>query len=101
MKPAAESAPAGGLHAHTPGRKKQRRLPPGAFRRDVASAFIGMGLSTFDKADAAGLVPQAHRVGGLKIWSRRELSAWIDHGCPPRGEWGPLWAALLARRNRR
>jgi hypothetical protein len=57
-----------------------------------------MGVSTFDRADAAGFVPDARKVGGCKLWSVAELNAWAERGCPPRAEWQPVWAALLARR---
>lgn len=100
MTPAADAAPA--PHAHTPRRKnaRRRRIPPALLRRPNAADYCGMPQSTFDRADACGLVPQAIRIGGVKAWSRKELIAWIDAKCPPRNEWAPIWTALLARRNR-
>ena len=83
----------------TPTRKvtRRRRIPPGLLRRRAAAPFLDMGLSTFDRADAAGLIPAGLRVGGCKAWSRKELLAWIDAKCPPRAEWEPVWADLLRR----
>lgn len=57
-----------------------------------------MGLSTFDRADAAGLVPAGRKVGGCKLWSVAELRSWAAHGCPPRADWQPVWQTLLAAR---
>lgn len=68
-------------------------------RRNKAAEMCDMGVSTFDRADAAGLIPAARRIGGCKVWCVSELVAWCEHGCPPRAEWEPIWRALLARRN--
>ena len=80
-------------------RKTRRRLPPGLLRREDAARFCSVGASTWDRLTAAGRNPAPIRLGGSVGWSRRELSLWIDCGCPPRDEWEPIWtAALLARR---
>jgi hypothetical protein len=60
-----------------------------------------MGVSTFDRADAAGLIPAARKVGGCKLWAVAELRAWAEHGCPPRKEWTPIWSALRTTKIRR
>lgn len=77
---------------------KRRRYPATLVRRRGAAALCDMGLSTFDRADAGGLVPPARKVGGCKLWCVAELRAWAAHGCPPRAEWQPIWSALLAAR---
>lgn len=97
--PAADPA-APAPHAHTPRRKKARRIRPGLLRREDAADFCAVSVPTWDRMDAAGLVPASIRLIGCKAWNRRELAAWIDAKCPPRSEWAPLWASLLARRNR-
>ena len=76
---------------------RPRKVPPGAFRREDAAEFCSMGLSTFDKADVTELVPAARKVGGLKLWSRRELARWIEHGCPPRVEWAAIWSSMVKK----
>ena len=81
-----------------PRNSRRRRIPPALVRRRGAAALCDMGLSTFDRADAAGLTPAGRKVGGCKLWCVAELKAWADHGCPPRSEWGPLWSALLTAR---
>lgn len=79
-----------------PARKKpRRRVPPTLVRRTGAAALCSMGLSTFDRADAAGLIPAARWVGGCKLWSVAELKAWAARGCPPRAEWSAIWNVLL------
>ena len=79
-------------------RPKRRRLPPGLLRRAAAARYCGVGCSTWDRLSAAGLTPAPIRLAGSVGWSRRELALWIDHGCPPRSEWEPLWQALLTTR---
>lgn len=77
-----------------------RRGPrPGFLRREAAAEFCGVGTSTWDRLAAAGKTPAPIRLGGSVGWSRRELALWIDHGCPPRTEWEPVWN--VARRTRR
>ncbi|HET6573522.1 MAG TPA: hypothetical protein VFG68_07965 [Fimbriiglobus sp.] len=71
---------------------------PALVRRRAAARMVGMGLSTFDRADVAGLVPAGRWVRGCKLWSVAELEAWADHGCPDRKTWAPIWAAMLTGR---
>jgi predicted DNA-binding transcriptional regulator AlpA len=92
--PLAESTPA------KRGRKK-RSLPPALLRREAAAEFLALSRPTFDRADAAGLVPRARFIGGVKAYSVKELRSWIDAGCPPRAEWEPQWREWLNRRQRR
>jgi predicted DNA-binding transcriptional regulator AlpA len=72
-----------------------RRIPPGMLRRETAAEFCGLGASTWDRLSAAGLTPMPIKLCGSLCWGRRELSAWIDHGCPSREEWSHIWQALL------
>ena len=85
------------------GPKKTRPVVlPGLLRRAAAARYCGVGPSTWDRLAAAGLTPAPVRLGGSVAWSRRELAAWIDHGCPPRAEWSPVWkSAVTARRTGR
>ena len=87
------------LHA---GSKVPRRISPALLRRTEAADYCGVGASTWDRLSAAGMTPAPIKLGGSVGWSRRELSAWIDHGCPERRAWVPIWTALqTARRNHR
>ena len=78
--------------------RRERVRTRGLLRRKAAAAFLDMGTSTFDRHDAAGLLPAAVRIGGCKAWSRRELLAWIEASCPKRSEWAAVWRARLAAR---
>lgn len=78
--------------------RRRRRVTPALVRRKGAAALCDMGLSTFDRADAAGLIPAGRKVGGCKLWSVAELRAWAEHGCPPRAEWSAVWQSLLTAR---
>lgn len=80
------------------GRSNRRPLPSALVRRLGAAALCDMGLSTFDRADAAGLIPAGRKVGGCKVWCVAELRAWAAYGCPPRAEWEPVWKSILIAR---
>ncbi|MDY3558624.1 AlpA family phage regulatory protein [Gemmata sp. JC673] len=84
----------------TPDRPRpRRRLLPGLLRRERAARYCGVGESTWDRLTAAGRTPAPIRLGGSVGWARRELDRWIEHGCPPRAEWEPVWQALRANRS--
>jgi predicted DNA-binding transcriptional regulator AlpA len=63
-------------------------------RRTEAAKACGKGTSTWDKMTAAGLTPAPVKLGGTVLWPAEELTEWCRHGCPPRAEWGPIWASL-------
>jgi len=75
------------------------RIEPAALRRPQAARFVGMGTSTWDRHDAAGLIPEALRIGGVKVWSVAELKAWLAAGCPDRAAWRDLWVELQRRQH--
>jgi predicted DNA-binding transcriptional regulator AlpA len=77
---------------------RRRRVPPGLLRRPNAAHYCSAGTSSWDRWSAAGLTPAPIRLGGAVYWSRRELRAWIDHGCPPRAEWEAIWKVMLSAR---
>lgn len=72
--------------------RKRRPTPVGAFRAKQAARFCSIGASTWSRMDAAGLIPAGSFVSGCKLWGKRELAKWIDHGCPPRTEWAAIWS---------
>jgi len=66
----------------------------GLSAQDVADA-LGVARSyvyTMDKTGELG--PQAHKLGGRRIWSAEEVRLWMLHGMPSRGRWGELWPAI-------
>ena len=83
----------------TPKRRKRRPAPVGMLRRADAAAFVGVAVPTFDRLISAGMTPQPIRLGGCLCFGKRELTKWIDFGCPPRGEWSPIWNQLKSRLN--
>jgi predicted DNA-binding transcriptional regulator AlpA len=92
----------GEVHSdHRPNRKRGRRLAPGLLRRVAAARYCAVGVSTWDRWTAAGLVPAPVKITGVVSWSRDELAEWCRQGCPPRIEWIPLWAAIRIQRQRR
>jgi predicted DNA-binding transcriptional regulator AlpA len=91
----ATSAPAPEPNPNRTKRARPRRVR--LLRRVAAARFCGVGASTWDRLSGAVLTPAPIRLGGSVGWSRRELALWIDHGCPPRAQWEPIWAAVLRR----
>jgi len=82
-----------------PVKRRRRRSPlPGLLRREAAARYCDIGESTWDRLTAAGLTPTPVRLGGAVLWSRRELAAWIDRGCPDRATWTPIWQTLVTAR---
>lgn len=74
------------------------RLAPGLLRRKEAAKFCALSESTWDRMTSAGETPEPIRLGGTVGWNRRELTAWIDAGCPSRTEWAPMWRAMVKER---
>jgi hypothetical protein len=79
----------------SPARRKKLRLDPtllGPLQLLVnaeCAGFIcgGRGESTWQRDDAAGLVPAPIKLAGATLWSVDELRAWVAAGCPPRDAW--------------
>ena len=62
-------------------------IEPALLRARDAAQLCGIGLATWWRWDAAGKMPRGFKIGGARLWSRAELLAWIDAGCPGRSEW--------------
>ncbi len=69
------------------------RTEPALLRAKAAAALCSVGLATWWRWDAAGRMPRGAKIGGARLWSRAELLAWIDAGCPGRAEWQARQAA--------
>jgi len=61
---------------------------------DEVAAILGVCRRTVIRLNLAGKLPKAIKVGRCVKWNCRELGAWVDHGCPPRGRWQPIWDTL-------
>jgi hypothetical protein len=66
-------------------------------REDAAKLCGDLSPSTWDRHNAAGLVPAPRRLGGRPLWSVEELKLWISAGCPDR----KTWEAMQARKSGR
>ena len=60
-----------------------------------AAAACGVSVRSWRRHDDVGLVPQAARIGGRKIWPTETLRLWLRLGCPARNT--PKWTAALER----
>ena len=79
---------------------KVAELVPGLLNREQAALFLaGIGVSTLDSYSAAGDIPTPIKLGGWVCWSRAELEAWCQHGCPHRTLWKKLWPQIRDRLN--
>ena len=69
----------------------------GLSAQDVADA-IGVARSFLYTMDKTGeLGPQAHKLGGRRIWSAEEVRLWMLHDMPARGRWLELWPQIRDR----
>jgi prophage regulatory protein len=73
--------------AEPPPEKKRGPIAPELLRARDAATLCGIGLATWWRWDAAGKMPRGVKIGGARLWSRTELLAWIEAGCPERDEW--------------
>ena len=70
---------------------------PELLRASDAARMCAMGRSTWDRLTAASKVPAPIRLGSTPMWNRRELLAWLDHGCPDRDAWATIWTRLRSK----
>ena len=68
-------------------------VEPALLRARDAAKLCGVSLASWWRWDAAGRMPRGIKIGGARLWSRGELLAWIDAGCPERSEWQARRAA--------
>jgi predicted DNA-binding transcriptional regulator AlpA len=68
-------------------------IEPALLRARDAARLCGISLASWWRWDAAGRIPRGVKIGGARLWSRSELLAWIDTGCPDRAEWQARQAA--------
>jgi predicted DNA-binding transcriptional regulator AlpA len=71
----------------TPADAVASHVEPALLRARDASKLCGISLASWWRWDAAGRMPRGVKIGGARLWSRGELLAWIDAGCPDRAEW--------------
>lgn len=57
-------------------------------RAKELAEMLGISIRTLWNRDATGKLPEAVTLGGrCKMWRVREITAWIDRGCPHRTRW--------------
>ena len=69
------------------------RIEPALLRARDAAKLCGVSIASWWRWGAAGLMPRGVKIAGARLWSRGELLAWIDSGCPDRAEWQARQAA--------
>ena len=61
---------------------------PVLIRAETAAKLCDVSLRTWRRLEAEGNVPKPIRVGGrIQRYSRSEVLAWAESGCPSRDEW--------------
>lgn len=61
--------------------------------------LLGAGRRSVDEWDRYGMVPKPFHIGRKKLWSMREIQAWISCGCKPRLEWEAIKQARRAAKS--
>ncbi len=72
-------------------------LPAGLGASDAAR-YVGMSPKTWRELRDRGVAPAGASPTGSarhRLWSPRELEAWVAAGCPEQREWRPMWRAML------
>jgi len=62
-----------------------------------AASLVSVSRRHFLRMNDAEQVPAPIRLGRSVRWGRVELSAWIEHGCPPRNRWSAIWQSLRGK----
>lgn len=70
--------------------RERSSLEPVVLDRRAAASLCGVAASTWDRLTAEGLNPDPIRITSAPAWRTAELRAWVEAGCPPRGEWEAL-----------
>ena len=52
-----------------------------------AAQLLGISRSVFYRLHSSGRLPLPVRLGRSTRWRSRELTAWVDAGCPARTKW--------------
>jgi len=52
-----------------------------------AAACLGIGRTLFLQLDREGKIPMGRKLGNRKLWSYKELDAWVLAGMPLRKNW--------------
>ncbi len=71
-------------------------LPAGMIA-SCAARYVGVSTKTWRELRDRGVAPAGASPTGSprhRIWSPRELEAWVAAGCPPQVEWVPEWTAI-------
>ena len=60
---------------------------PEGLRAAAAARFVGVGRSTWLRWVSSGRAPRGLKIGGVRIWPRRELQSWLEADAPPAERW--------------
>jgi predicted DNA-binding transcriptional regulator AlpA len=62
-----------------------------------AAKLLSVSRRHFLRMNDAEQVPAPIRLGRSVRWGRTELTSWVQHGCPPRKRWSPMWQTLRGK----
>ncbi|NQT03277.1 MAG: helix-turn-helix domain-containing protein [Planctomycetes bacterium] len=64
-----------------------------------AAKLLGISERLYYSLHSSGKIPLPRRLNKRTLWSRKELDAWVDAGCPAREQWQEIKKAVGANRN--
>ena len=69
-------------------------------RSTTAAEMLGVSVRTLRRLDSTGTIPQAIKLGGVKVWSVSALADFVADGCPSRdaSKQNAVTAGKLGRR---
>lgn len=62
-------------------------VDPAAFDARGSAAFVAVSRAHWLRLVASGRAPRGMKLGARRVWSRAELTAWIEAGAPPLARW--------------
>lgn len=64
-----------------------RSLQPLAVGVSDLAHLLGVSKSFIYVLDSQGRIPAGFRLGGRRLWTTKEIDAWVSAGAPPREQW--------------
>jgi predicted DNA-binding transcriptional regulator AlpA len=55
-----------------------------------AARLAGISRATWQRHRVAGKIPEPIKLGGKVLWNKREVTCWIDAGCPDAKSWNTM-----------
>lgn len=62
---------------------------------DQVARILKVSRATVFRLLSSGRLPSGRKLNRCRRWSRREIEAWMAHGCPAAEKWHEVWNAAV------